>query len=687
MVADSARHRLGLIAVCALTLFAALFARLWYLQVVQADAYAQQVTASTTRTVVEPAPRGEIFDRNGVKLVENVESTVVAVDKQQYNRLERDEQAAALAALVKGLNRFRLPKDALTVEDVRTMLDDQRNSEFRPVPIAKGVPMNAEIYFREEAERFPTVVVERRVVRHYPYGQLAAHVLGRVGPITAEYLEAHRDETAKPYSQNDEVGLAGVEQSYESYLRGTPGKRVYEVDSRNRIVRELEGQRVEPVPGDDVYLSIDARIQYKTEEALTAWVLEESTEQAGAATIVDPRNGQVIAMASYPTYDPNALVGGVSTEQWNALNAAPEKRIMNRAMSEGYPAASTFKLATAYAGLKLGLISPYDPVVDQGVLQLCEGEGSGCRKKNSGTGDPMGPIDLPMALTRSSDYYFYLLGVNAWYAHTNEDRWGDSALQDRIKDLGYGERTGIDLPAETAGRVPTPASQKALADALWERSPKNYGNDEDRYHDAQRWKAGYSADVAIGQYDTLVSPLQTANAYASLANPGGVLYQPSIVSKITAKGRPDAYHYVLEREKRVIRTVEYGDTRDALLQGFTGVVSQDLGTAHRVFSGFPLDSFPIAGKTGTAEVGDDDKQKADNSMFVAFGPNPDSRYVVSVLIQGGGFGAAAAAPAARMILEPIADGSIEEFEVPEGGRIDLDAARARTEAYQRGGTD
>lgn len=680
------RHRLGLLALGGLTLFVALFARLWFLQVVEAPAHQQGVSASTTRTVVDPAPRGEIFDRNGITLVENVETTVIAIDKQELRRLDDDERDAAIVALVGGLNRFRLPADSLSVDDIEKQLADERNSEFRPVPVARDISMTAEIYFREEAHRYPAVVVERQIVRRYPYGSLAAHTLGRVGPITQEYLDAHLDETAKPYHQNDEVGLAGVEQSYERYLRGTPGRRVFEVDSRNRIVRELAEQRIEPERGDDVYLSIDARIQYKTEEALAAWIINsKSPTPAGAATILDPRNGQVVAMASYPTYDPNTLVGGISEPRWDELNAGPDKKIMNRAMSEGYPAASTFKLATAYAGLKLGLVDPNMAFNDIGYYQI-----PGCQPADSRTCRPQnanrqrhGVIDLSGALTVSSDAYFYRIGADAWAGYRDSGRFEQNALQEQIEDLGYGSRTGIDLPAEAAGVVPTPESLAETADAMYEQGII----DAKQRDEGSRWSAGQSTNLAIGQGSTVVTPLQTANAYAALANADGILYEPSVVDRVTAAGDPDTVRYALERETREIRRIDWGGAREHLLDGFSGAINQPGGTAYGVFTEFPLGLFPLSGKTGTAEVGDGPNQKADNSMFVAFGPNPESRYVVSMLIEGGRYGSSAAAPAVRMILEPIADGSIEQFEIPEDGTIDAESAAASTNDYQRGGAD
>ncbi|HEX2578237.1 MAG TPA: penicillin-binding protein 2 [Aquihabitans sp.] len=673
MTNDNSRHRLGLVAITALSLFGALFARLWFLQIVEGETLEARVNSNAQRVVVMPAPRGRILDRNQAVLVDNRESIVVAIDSQAFADLEKPERERLLERLSTALNRARPPEDQLTVAAIRKRLNDTRFSRFRPIPIGEDISVDQEIYFREQADRFPAVVVERQTVRSYPYGSLAAHVLGYVGGVTEDdYARLRGQGGPKPYEKSDEIGKAGVEATYEEHLRGVPGRRVYEVDRSNRVVREIASLRREPKPGDDVHLSIDARIQYKTEEALQAKILASDTPTpAGAATVMDPRNGQVIAMASYPTYNPADLVGGITEEQWAALNQPDTKILSNRAIQEAYPAASTFKLATSYAGLQLGLISPDGVVVDQGTYRLCEGSGSGCLKRNSGGGQAMGPITLSTALTRSSDFYYYRVGVEAWRKHQNEGA-PDNVLQEHIKVLGYGEKTGIDLTTERAGRVPDPASQKELADTLWEASPENYGGDEANYRDAQRWKAGYSADVAIGQYDTLVTPLQTANAYASLANPEGKLFRPSVLSYVSPARQPDTVVEPFRQEE--IRTIDYGPARAALLDGFAGVTQRESGTAYGVFQSFPMEQWPVAGKTGTAEVGDDEGQKQDNSLFVGFGPTFDPQYVASVMIEGGGFGGEAAAPAVALIFEPIATGAINSFVIPPGGAIDAEAA-------------
>jgi len=733
MTTPDHRHRLGILAVAALSLFGALFARLWILQVVEGVDAGVQVANNATRTVIIPAPRGRILDRHNVVMVDNRVSVVVAIDWQQYRDLDEPVQKAMLERLASALSRdpsadgegegdsevdaeedesgsgqddqggqgdasgeeadAEPAQPAVDVKFLERRLNDSRFNHFRPIPVAEDIPVETEIFLSEQAHLFPAVVVERQTVRAYPYGSLAAHLLGYVGPLSDEQWAAFDKENDpdKPYEQADEIGKTGVEATYEQYLRGTPGRQVYEVDSAGRIVRELIDQRVDPRPGDDVHLSIDIRIQYKTEEALAAQLARSgSRATSGAAVVVDPRNGQVRAMASWPTYDPAELVGGISQDLWAQLTDPETKVLSNRAIQEAYPAASTFKLASSYAALSLGIIEPDVAVADPGTHQLCNPPRNtdGCLKKNSGGGAGHGYITLPTALTVSSDVYYYKIGEAAYYLSANGDV-AEDAFQQEIMKLGYGARTGIDLTGESAGRVPTPESNRQLADSLWERSRDNYDNDEASWQDARRWKVGYSADVAIGQFDTLVTPLQSAMAYSALANPEGRLYRPSVLSHVA---RANSAVLVEPFEAVITRTIDWRDWRPAFLQGFAGVTQSPSGTAYTTFSSFPMSTFAVSGKTGTAEVGDGDNQKRDNSLFVAYGPNPDNTLVVSVMIEGGGFGSQSAAPATYMILEPIASGEIVQdepggFEVPRRGYIDADTAAARTDSIGQGGAD
>ncbi|QXC62723.1 hypothetical protein KSP35_08005 [Aquihabitans sp. G128] len=710
MNGGTSRARLGLVAITALSLFGALFARLWFLQIVEGSSYAQQVTANQTRTVVIPAPRGKILDRTGLALVDNRDSIEVAIDVQQYAGLDRAEQGRLRERLATTLNRTLPAGQApYSATSITKRLNDDRFSPFRPIPIAESITQDQEIYFNEQADRFPAVVVEHQTVRDYPYGSLAAHVLGYVGTLNEEEYKEHASDKAKPYEKSDEIGKTGVEAQYEQYLRGTPGQRVYEVDARNHVIRERTQDYRAPKAGDDVFLSIDAKVQYKAEAALQGRLEAVRTRStpapAGGVVVMDPSNGQVRAMASYPTYDPRLLVGGIPCPVWRDLQGLgpdgsckdvnaeiqampasqrPASKLINRALSSAYPPASTFKLASSYAALKLGIITPQDTISDPGFYRLCKGEGTGCLKRNAGS-EPHGNVALAQALTVSSDVYFYRIGDFAW-SRAARGALPKTGLQDHIGELGYGTRSGIDLPGESAGSVPTPQSEADIAAALFKKDPARYDGDEAKAIAAGRWRTGYSADLAIGQ-KVDATPLQTANAYASLAN-GGTLYQPQVLDHIEATGSAKVTKAFAPK---VIRKIDWGTARDAYLQGFTGAVTSasPKGTAYDVFQGFPFDTWPMAGKTGTAQTGKDElgNEKPDNSVFVGFSTAPESHWIASAMLEASGAGARAAAPTVRLILEPIATGEIDSFVIPPGGAIDAAAVAAQSAGISATGSD
>ncbi|MCB0963219.1 MAG: hypothetical protein KDA98_07950, partial [Acidimicrobiales bacterium] len=634
-------------------------------------------------------------------LVTNRESIVAGIDAQAFEELDDDVADAMLDQLSVVLSLGRTPDEQVTPDDIRAKVADQRYSRLAPVPIAEDITVEDEIYFAEQAADYPSVVVERTTVREYPYGSLAAHVLGYVGPLSDGQWERLQEENDpdKPYVQTDEIGKAGVEAEYEEHLRGVPGRRTYEVDRRGNVVREIASERIDPVPGEDLYLSIDARVQYKAEEALQARLQisyegREGTE-AGGLVVLDHGTGQVRAMASYPTYDPSELVGGISCPTWRDLQGLdragpcgdemtaeiadlkdqdldPVPKLINRAIQGAYPPASTFKLASAYAALETGIRTPEETIYDPGFERLCEGDGPGCLKRNAGDAEH-GAVDLRKALTVSSDVYFYKIGRAAW---EQREELGDDALQQKIAELGYGTRTGIDLPGESPGMLPTPASEAELAQSLYEADPGFYDNDPARAEDAGRWRTGFSADLAIGQ-KVNATPLQTANAYAALAN-GGTLYVPSVLEKITEPGNPEAV--VVAHQPEVIREIDWGDAYDDFIFGFRGVVDPTgqnwSGTAVTTFQGFPFGSMPLAGKTGTAQTGKDPdgNERPDNSVFVGFSIGGPTDWVASAMLEYSGSGGSAAAPTVRMVLEPIADGSIYTFQIPGGGEIDAEAA-------------
>lgn len=647
---DSPRLRLSIVAVVAVALFASLFARLYDLQVVGSREFQVQAEANRVREVLIPAPRGRILDRNGKVLVDNRVAAVVAIDRHAFSELSERGQDAVLLRLTAELGRAGIATDP---GQLRDRLGDERIDRYAPVPVAIGVPEELKIYIEEHPDRFPAVEVERTAVRAYPYGDLAAHTLGFIGQIDQDELDAAADETAKPYSLNDVIGKSGVEKTYEEHLRGTPGVRRVEVDATGEPVRVINEQP--PRPGDDIVLSIDADIQALAEHKLVQGLQEargrtrsgEPPNRAtkGAAVVLDPNNGQVIALASYPAYDPTTLADGIDAAEWETLNdPATGERLNNWAIKGQWAPGSSYKLFVAYAALRAGVMAPDTVFHDTGGYLIPGCRGSKCFRSNAG-GQAYGNVTLSRAITISSDAYFYNVGAQFWLQR--ERFGGPEGMQKHLSAFGLGKRTGIALTGEEEGRVPTPE---------WKREFNEQFEDGDPV-----WRSGDNVNMAIGQGDVLVTPLQLTNGYATFAN-GGTRYRPQMALRAQAYGTDEV-------TKKFTPTVEDevdlpGHVRQPIYDGLVNVPVS--GTATSAFSGFPLDTYPIAGKTGTAEVDD----KADTAVFAAFGPAPAPKYAVAAILDESGFGGTAAAPVVRAIFD-VLSGTVEKPEVQPGGTLDL----------------
>lgn len=618
----STRLRLGIIGVVVLSLFSALLARLWYLQVLSSPTFRAEATLNGVRLISSEAPRGRILDRQGRVLVGNRVSLAVVVRRDQL--ADAPEVVPRLAGVLR-----------LTEAELRKRIDDKRFSPFSPVPVAEDVAEDTLIYLSEHRREFPGVEGVKLTQRTYPYGSLAAHVLGYVGQINDKELRDRKDDG---YKTGDTIGKSGIELAYEDDLRGESEIEKLEVNSKGEVLRSLGRQKA--VQGNDVQLSIDVDVQRLAEESLQqgldtarrAYDREHAkfyVAPAGSVVVLDPRNGAVLAMASYPTYDPSEFINGISEERFRQLqDPAGHFPLNNRAIQGLYPPASTFKLATAVAGLERGIISPRDTVEDTGRFVV----GNPPQTFRNAGGQAHGRVDVARALVVSSDVYFYNLGARFWNGRA---RFG-YAIQEAARGLGMGQRTQVELPYELEGRIPDPDIRKRLHEA----NPQAFPNGV--------WYTGDNVNLAIGQGEVAVTPLQVANSYATFAN-GGTVYAPRLGRSIKAQDGTE----VRKIEAKVIRRLDLpASLRRPILDGLRGVVSDPKGTAAGAFSGFPLDSFPVAGKTGTAQV----FGKQDNALFAAFAPADIPQYAVAVVMEESGMGASAAAPVARRILEGIARG-------------------------------
>jgi penicillin-binding protein 2 len=642
------RLRLSMMAVVATALFASLFARLYDLQVVGSSHYALQAEANRVRTVQVEAPRGRILDRNGKVLVDNRVAVVVGIDRNVFGDLSKPDQAALLQRITTELTAAGHP---ISPQQITERLGDKRYSRYAPVPVATDVPEELKIYLEEHAEEFPSVVVERTAVRHYPYGTVAASTLGYVGQINDDeltFIKAAGD-TAKPYTLNDHIGKAGVERTFEPYLRGTPGVRRIEVDAQGDPVRVISDR--EPRPGDDLVLSIDIDIQALAEQALQQGLADArarpprngnppNNATTGAAVVEDPNNGQLLALASYPTYDPTAFVDGIDAREWAYLNDPANGRPLNNWAIQGqWSPGSTYKLFMGYAALHSGLMGPDTVFQDGGGYQIPGCTGLKCYRSNAG-GAAHGSVTIRDALTVSSDAFFYYVGAQFWL---QRERFGNEGLQGLLAPWGVGEETGVALTGERPGRIPGPTWRRDFCKAT------NCGDPV--------WRTGDSVNMGVGQGDVLVTPLQLANGYATFAN-GGTRYVPQVALRAQGYQTGKVTH---EFQPKAAARVEMTPAEhQALLDGLAGVPVR--GTAARAFSGFPLDAFPIAGKTGTAQVDD----KADTALFSAFGPAYAPRYQVTAVLEESGFGATSAAPVVRRIFEVLSGIAPKPVATPNG---------------------
>jgi penicillin-binding protein 2 len=601
--------RIAVVGGVAIVLFAVLFFRLWGLQVLSGSHYLAEANNNRTHEFRVIAPRGEILDRNGKVLVDNRTSLALQVNPQKLSPdpARRSAELAHLGALV-----HMSPRQVR-----RTMHEQLKVAAGAPVTLRRGVGYDVVYYLQENQNRFPGAQVQRVFVRHYPGGTLAAHVLGSVGEVSEEELKEPRYRHLEP---GDEVGQGGVEYTYDHYLRGQPGLTRIQVNALGQPTPGGQLLSKQPVPGDNLRLSIESNVQEAGEAALAARGL------AGAFVTMNVDNGQILGLGSYPTYDPSELIEP-SQAQVNALYrdsvAAP---LTDRATQGLYPTGSTFKLITAMAALNSGVITPETTIVDGGSITVGEQT-----FQNSG-GASYGPVNLVSALQVSSDVFFYTLGL---------EMWNTGQLQRWAHMLGIGRPTGLDLPEQTEGLLPS----KQWRDRLYREGETD-----------RPWSAGDNVQLATGQGDLQTNPLQMAIAYATVAN-GGTVVTPHVGMQI----EDGAGRVLKEFESKPRRHVHVNPTyRSAILEGLHEAAQAPGGTSYAVFGGFPVQ---VAGKTGTAQR----TGHADQSWYIVLAPYPNPRIVTAVTIEEGGFGAESAAPAALQILEAYFNKHATGAAGPNGG--------------------
>jgi penicillin-binding protein 2 len=652
--------RVAIFGGVALALFAIVFFRLWYLQVLSGDRYLAQATVNRVRELRIQAPRGKIVDRNGKVIVRNRQAVVVQLDPSKLPQAERDVAAAwgqrmtARSHRPKG-HRGEPPRiPAIPNADLRAryarlarVLDSSAGAIHRQVVrslvlvpyssirIKTDVPESVLAYISERSERFPGVKVEQTYLRDYPQSTLAAQILGTVGEVSPKELKEPRFRGVKPGTI---VGKQGLERTYDRYLRGVDGVQRVQVDAFGRPIANDRLRDVQPVAGQRLRLSLDLALARTGDRAMRGPL--NPAGHPGAYVALDPRSGEVLAMGSYPTFDPSLLTKPITQKRYDTLfgddAGAPA---FNRAIQGGYPTGSTFKAITALAALDGNLIAPGTPISDPGCIQVGE-------QKRCNAGDQAyGSVDMARALQVSSDVYFYTLGVKAFYA-------GGFLIQKWARRLGFDHRTGIDLPDESAGVIPDVQWRKDInATELRCRKRKGISAQATVYaagaqgcgiSDLRDYNLGDTVNLSVGQGDVVATPLQLAVAYGAIAN-GGKVVRPHLGLEIDS----ERGELIQRIERDPARRVHIDEAdREVVANGLHLATSAPGGTSADVFAGWPQDRYPVFGKTGTAQRG----AKQDQSWYVAYVPDSQRPIVVAVTVEEGGFGAETAAPIARLLL-------------------------------------
>ena len=596
------RRRLVVAALVVVLSFALLVGRWLWLQVIRHRRYSLQAQDNRIAIVPVAPSRGLILDRNGIVLANDYAAYTLEITPSKTRGLD-----ATIAAL-----RTIVPISAFDEKRFQDLLAQNRRFESTPI---RNKLTDAEVArFIAQRFRFPGVAVKARLFRNYPLGSLGCHAIGYIGRIgPAEQAKIADGDQASNYQGTDHIGKTGVERAYEERLHGVTGFDEVEVNSVGKPVRKL--RNFPAVPGSALVLSIDARLQKLGEDLYGG--------RTGACVAMDPRNGEILAFVSMPTYDPNLFVDGIDTQNWNALNTDPRKPLLNRVLRGTFPPGSTYKPYLALGALTLGLRTPSYTLDDPGYFML------GKHKFRDDVPGGHGRVDMHKALAVSCDTYFYMVAND----------WGVDGMHDYTRKFGFGQPTGIDLPDEAKGILPSKAWKK-----------KAY-----KLPAQQEWFRGETISLGIGQGYNSFTPMQMANALATMANRGTRL-KPRVV-KLVENMQSRRF------EPTPVEVAERIAPPDAMWQvvhdGMVGVNTEPDGTAYAVFKDAPYTS---AGKTGTAQVftvgqnqkyvaGDLARHLLDHALYVVYAPAENPTMCVALIVEHAGWGAEAAAPIARKLLD------------------------------------
>ncbi len=663
-VTNSQKSRLRLIVVQALvfSLFATLFVRLYYLQVVGGEGYQAQAANQSVRDIVVQPQRGLIVDDQGRPLVANRTSWVISLDRNVLDKLterQRTELLRRVSVVVKE-TPDAVEDRLLTCGHEGSVRGSCWNgSPYQPVPVATDVSKDVALRILEQPEDYPGVLAEQQNVRAYPrpFGANLAHVLGYLSPITEDEYDAAKDADDQSLNGASSVGRAGVEKQYDEWLRGLPGYRRVAVDSMGRVLGD--DSTIESTPGDTLVTSIDARVQSVVERALAERIkIQRATldpvtgrnfeADSGAAVVLEAKTGRVVAMASQPTYDPGVWVGGISTKELDHLYSAKAGTpLLSRATQGQFAPGSTWKPFMAAGALTNGFSMDT-------TLPCSSGFQVGNRVFHNHESAAYGNIGFAKALEVSCNTFFYQVGYKFWqqYGSDEADVNAKDPLVEEAQTFGFGSRTGIDMPGEAPGRI----ADRKWKHAYYESMKDYYCGIADKAQDAETsdfvyqfsrefcidgyaYRAGDAANFAIGQGDTIVTPLQLARAYGAIAN-GGTLYAPSIARALVSPTGEVLRRFAPRKNGRVDVPKRYLDYIDQALQDVTRV-----GTMAWKMGGFPLDDVTIRAKTGSAEV----YGKQSTGWVASYSED----YVVVMMMSQAGTGSGSVGEGVRKIWESL----------------------------------
>ena len=597
---SSFRMRLLAAAAFVLLCFGLLGARLVFLQIYKFEELSTQAENNRISVVPIVPNRGLILDRNGVVLADNYSAYTLEITPSKVTDLDATIDALAQVVPIEARDRKRFKR----------LRDENRSVDS--LPIRTKLTDEEVARFTAQRFRFPGVEIKARLFRNYPLGETASHLIGYIGRINqAEKTAIEDTDDAANYRGTEYIGKLGIEQSYESELHGTTGFEEIETTAGGRAVRRLQSSPA--TPGNTLTLSIDIRLQALVEELFG--------ERRGALVAIDPRNGEILAFVSKPNFDPNLFVDGIDSESWKALNESIDKPLLNRALRGAYPPGSTYKPFMALAALSLGKRTPQQAISDPGYFWF------GNHKFRDDKEGGHGSVDMYKSIVQSCDTYYYMLANDL----------GVDAMHDFMAPLGLGQLTGIDIHGEVRGVLPSTAWKKAAY----------------RRKEQQKWYAGETISLGIGQGYNTFTMLQLAQATATLVE-GGQHFRPRLVREIEdfetrgtrrIAGRPLEPVPLNPEHVAFVRNAMYGVTQE--------------GTSARVFAGAP---YKTGGKTGTAQViaiGKDEKYDAkklderhrDHALYIAFAPLDEPHIALAMVVENAGFGAAAAAPIARRVFD------------------------------------